>query len=302
VIHIENELLHRKGRCSTAWLAIICILINKINTLEASLTGEYREKAKLDHATSEDLKQVTPVIAIDGPVASGKGTVARAVAKALGFHMLDSGAIYRAFALSCIEKNINISKFNELSDEAKVLSLNFLNETVIVNGQDATDKIREEGVGMLASKLSAIPEVRAALLARQREFARAPGLVADGRDMGTVVFPDATLKVFLTASSSVRGARRFEQVSKAAARIKENRQEGSISNDRKHLIEKGNSLTISDSLERVIAQIRQRDLQDKTRSTAPLKPAPDAIVIDNAQHGPNETVDAVLSLWKLRHA
>jgi cytidylate kinase len=254
----------------------------------------------LNHAINKTIALETSVITIDGPVASGKGTVARAVAKVLGFHLLDSGAIYRAFALSCVEKSIDLNNFNELSDEAKVLSLNFLNETVLVNGQDATQTIREEAVGMLASRLSAIPEVRAGLLARQRAFARAPGLVADGRDMGTVVFPEAALKIFLTASASVRGARRFGQVSKTEARADENRQQGSISTDGKHLIEKGNPPIIIDSLERVIAQIRQRDLQDKTRSIAPLKPATDAIVIDNAQHGPNETVDAVLSLWNLR--
>jgi cytidylate kinase len=238
-----------------------------------------------------------PVITIDGPVASGKGTIARALAKALGFHLLDSGAIYRAFALSCIEKEINTKDFNKLEEEAKVISLLFDGEVVRLNGADATEAIRVEAVGMLASSLSAIPQVRAALLARQRAFAREPGLVADGRDMGTVVFPDASLKIFLTTSASVRGARRFGQLAKVA----ESRQ-SSGADKAKRLIEKGNSPIISDSLERVIEQIRQRDLQDKTRSIAPLKPAADAIVIDNAQHGPTETVEAVLSLWKLRSA
>jgi cytidylate kinase len=233
-----------------------------------------------------------PVITIDGPVASGKGTVARAVAKALGFHLLDSGAIYRAFALSCIDKKINTKNIKELETESKVLSLEFVDNIVRLNGADATLLIREESVGMLASTLSAIPEVRAGLLARQRAFARAPGLVADGRDMGTVVFPDAMMKIFLTTSASERGTRRFGQLAKAAA--------ASNPNESKHLIEKGNSPIIPDSLERLIAQIRQRDLQDKSRSIAPLKPAADAIVIDNAAHGPNQTIDAVLSLWNLR--
>lgn len=241
---------------------------------------------------------MTPlVITIDGPVASGKGTVARAVAGALGFHLLDSGAIYRAFALSCLQKKISPLNINELEREAKVLSLEFDGEIVRLNGADATQQIREEAVGMLASSLSAIPQVRAALLARQRAFARAPGLVADGRDMGTVVFPDAALKVFLTATARVRGARRFGQLAKAVEAAR-----GHSSEESKRLIEKGNSPIISDSLERVIEQIRQRDFQDKTRSIAPLVPAANAIVIDNAQHGPTETVEAVLSLWKLQSA
>lgn len=237
------------------------------------------------------------VITVDGPVASGKGTVARALAKALDFHLLDSGAIYRAFALSCSDKQININNINELEDEANALSLEFEGEMVRLNSADATLRIREENIGMLASTLSAIPEVRSALLARQRAFARKPGLVADGRDMGTVVFPDAALKVFLTATAAVRGGRRFGQLARTAQAPSAH----SIG-EAKRLIEKGNSSIITDSLERVIEQIRQRDLQDKTRSIAPLKPAADAIVIDNAQHGPTETVAAVLSLWKLRTA
>ncbi len=146
---------------------------------------------------------------------------------------------------------------------------------------------------MVASKLSAIPEIRAALMDRQRAFAQAPGLVADGRDMGTVVFPNATMKIYLTATAETRAARRFGQLQKQHA----GDDADSTSN---RLNQKGNSPIITDSLERVIEQIRQRDLQDKTRSIAPLKPAADAIVIDNALHGPQQTIDAVLSLWNLR--
>ncbi len=215
------------------------------------------------------------VLAIDGPVASGKGTVARAVASALGFHLLDSGAIYRAFALSCLQKKTNVSEINSLSIEAKALSLEFSGELVIVNGADATNEIRTEAVGMLASQLSAIPEVRTGLLERQRAFARAPGLVADGRDMGTVVFPGAQLKVFLTATAEVRGVRRFNQLAKSA-----------------------NATT--PPLAQVVAQIRQRDDQDKSRPIAPLQPANDAIVIDNALQSKHETTAAVLALWALR--
>jgi cytidylate kinase len=237
-----------------------------------------------------------PVIAIDGPTASGKGTVSRAIANALGFHLLDSGAIYRAFALAIIRRNIATNEINRLETEAKVLSLEFRGDIVWLDSGDATAEIRAESVGMLASKLSAIPEVRAALLERQRAFAQAPGLVADGRDMGTIVFPDAQLKVYLTTTATVRGERRFGQLRKRALA----NSAPDVSENAKHLIEKGNSPIIESSLERVIEQIRQRDSQDKTRSIAPLKPAADAIVIDNSAHGPNETIDAVLSLWKLR--
>jgi cytidylate kinase len=220
--------------------------------------------------------KVVPVLTIDGPVASGKGTVARAVAKALGFHLLDSGAIYRAFALSCQKKSVNQLNINDLATEAKALSLEFSGEKVIVNDADATAEIRSEAVGMLASQLSAIPEVRAALLERQRAFAQASGLVADGRDMGTVVFPEAALKVYLTATAAVRGERRFGQLT--------------------------NSNASTASLENVIAQIRTRDQQDKSRATAPLKPAADAIVIDNAAQTKQQTIDAILTLWALRAA
>ncbi|MGL5002764.1 MAG: (d)CMP kinase [Casimicrobium sp.] len=241
---------------------------------------------------------------IDGPAASGKGTVARALAKALGFHLLDSGAIYRAFALSCIDKKINTNNFNELENESKVLSLVFEGENLFLNGANATERIRREEVGMLASKLSAIPKVRRGLHERQRAFAQAPGLVADGRDMGTVVFPEATLKIYLTTSASVRAERRYGQLKKQfdAAR-------GAFAEapneEAKRLIEKGNSLIISSSLESlasVEAKIRQRDTQDKTRAVAPLKPSLDAIVIDNSLHRPEQTVEAVLSLWALRNA
>jgi CMP/dCMP kinase len=241
-----------------------------------------------------------PVITIDGPVASGKGTVARAVANALGFHLLDSGAIYRAFALAAINRNIDSLKINELEKQAKVLSLEFRDESVWLDGVDATQDIRSEAVGMMASKLSAIPEVRAALMDRQRAFAQAPGLVADGRDMGTVVFPDATLKIYLTATAETRAGRRFGQLKKQRDKDPVTETPQAKSDDAaKRLNQKGNSLIITDSLERVIEQIKQRDLQDKSRSIAPLKPATDAIVIDNALHGPTETVDAVLSLWTL---
>ncbi len=268
-----------------------------------------------------------PIISIDGPVASGKGTVARQVAAALGFHLLDSGAIYRAHALACLSRKIECNEINRLEEQAKALSLKFIGDTIWLDGIDATSEVRSEAVGMAASTLSAIPEVRAALLQRQREFAVAPGLVADGRDMGTIVFPSAALKIYLTATAHVRAERRAGQIARqhvahsAAERMSDN-PEGLA----KQLIDKGKSSTIKGSLETirahvpdevedklghqiedklrcdVEAMIRRRDSQDKSRAVAPLKPALDAIVIDNAAHSPSETVAVVLSLWKLRSA
>ena len=250
-----------------------------------------------------------PIISIDGPVASGKGTVARQVAKALGFHMLDSGAIYRAHALACLSRNIDINEINILEEQAKALSLKFIDDQIWLDGTDATTEVRSEAIGFAASTLSAIPEVRAALLQRQRDFAAPPGLVADGRDMGTIVFPSASLKIYLTATAQVRAKRRAGQIAKQ-------RIASDPDTEAKQLIDKGKSSTIEGLLETIRAQvpdevedklrrdveamIRRRDSQDKSRAIAPLKPASDAIVIDNAEHSPSETVNVVLSLWKLR--
>lgn len=241
------------------------------------------------------------VITIDGPVASGKGTVARRLAEALGFHLLDSGAIYRAHAQACLARNIDFNEINKMEAEAKALSLKFVGEEVWLDGVDATAAVRSEAVGMAASTLSAVPQVRAALMQRQRDFAQVPGLVADGRDMGTVVFPNAALKIYLTATAQVRAERRAGQVARQRLAAGEQM-------DAKLLIEKGKSPTIASLLETIQAQvqpdverqIRLRDTQDKSRTVAPLKPAVDAIVIDNAAHSPEETVDVVLSLWNLR--
>ena len=241
------------------------------------------------------------IITIDGPVASGKGTIARLLAKALGFHLLDSGAIYRTHAQACLSRNINLNEINKLEEQAKALSLKFFGEEVWLDGVDATAVIRSEAVGMVASTLSAVPQVRAALMQRQRDFAAAPGLVADGRDMGTIVFPDAALKIYLTATAHVRAERRVAQVARQRLTAGETL-------SAKQLIDKGKSPTIVCQLETirayvqpdVEAQIRRRDWQDKSREIAPLKPAPDAVVIDNAAHSPNETVAAILKLWHLR--
>jgi cytidylate kinase len=243
----------------------------------------------------------TPIITIDGPVASGKGTIARMLAEALNFHLLDSGAIYRAHAQACLTRHIEFNEINRLAIEAKALSLKFSGEDVWLDGVDATAAIRSEAVGMAASTLSAIPEVRAALLQRQRDFSQPPGLVADGRDMGTIVFPDAALKIYLTATAGVRAERRAGQVARQRLAAGETM-------SAKQLIEKGKSPTIAGLLETIRAQvqpdvelqIRRRDSQDKSREIAPLKPATEAIVIDNAAHSPDETVAAILKLWQLR--
>ena len=244
-----------------------------------------------------------PVITIDGPVASGKGTIARGIAEALHFYLLDSGAIYRAHAQACLTRRVEFNDINRLEAEAKALSLKFVGEEIWLDGVDASAAIRSEAVGMAASTLSAIPQVRAALMQRQRDFAAAPGLVADGRDMGTIVFPDAALKIYLTATAMVRAERRAGQVAKQRLAAGE-------AMSAKQLIEKGKSPTIAGLLEIIRAQvqpdveeqIRRRDWQDKSREIAPLKPAIDAIVIDNAAHSPNETVAAILKLWHLRLA
>ena len=243
----------------------------------------------------------SPVITIDGPVASGKGTIARLLAEALGFHLLDSGAIYRAHAQACLARSISFNEIKLLEIQAKVLSLRFVGKEIWLDGVDASTVIRSEAVGMAASTLSAIPQVRAALMQRQRDFAASPGLVADGRDMGTIVFPDAALKIYLTTTSHVRAERRAAQVAKQRLAAGE-------TVPAKQLIEKGKSPTIESLLDiiraqvqpDVEAQIRLRDSQDKSREIAPLKPALDAIVIDNAAHSPDETVEAILKLWHLR--
>lgn len=205
-----------------------------------------------------------PVIAIDGPSASGKGVVASRVAEALGFHYLESGALYRLVALTA---------WKEPVEAAKTLDVVFRGEKIILSGQEVTEKIRSESVGVRASEVAGIPSVRAALLERQRAFRQPPGLVADGRDMGTVVFPDAVLKVFLTASPEARAQRRYKQ-----------------------LIDKGNSANLA-SLSRAL---EERDQRDATRAVAPLKPAPDAVSVDSSGMTIDQVVERVLGLYRER--
>lgn len=210
----------------------------------------------------------TPVITIDGPSASGKGTVAERAAAALGFHFLDSGALYRLTALSAMKHDV------ALDDEARVAALavrlpaSFHDGAVWLADENVTDAIRAEAVSAGASQVAVLPAVRAALLDRQRAYRQAPGLVADGRDMGTVVFADAVAKVFLTASAEARAERRYKQ-----------------------LIEKGNSASLAD----LVADMRARDARDTARSVAPLKPAPDALLLDTTHMNIELAVQAVLA-------
>ncbi len=203
-----------------------------------------------------------PVIAIDGPSASGKGTVASRVAAALGFHYLESGALYRLVALA---------GGADPAQAAASLDAEFRDGKILLSGQDVTDAVRAETIGTRASEIARLPAVRAALLGRQRGFRRPPGLVADGRDMGTVVFPDAALKVFLTASVPVRAQRRYKQ-----------------------LIDKGNSANLA-TLSR---ELEERDQRDATRTVAPLRPASDAVLVDSSALTVDEVVGEVLTRYR----
>jgi CMP/dCMP kinase len=207
-----------------------------------------------------------PVIAIDGPSASGKGTVASRVAAALGFHYLESGALYRLVALA-----------GEAAPEkaAAGLQVEFHDDKIILSGQDVTDKLREEAVGDRASEIAKLPAVRAALIGRQRAFRQPPGLVADGRDMGTVVFPDAALKVFLTASIATRAQRRHKQLN-----------------------DKGKHATLA----ALSSALEERDKRDAAREVAPLKPAVDAVSIDSSALTIDEVVGQVLEMYRKRKA
>ena len=208
-----------------------------------------------------------PVVAIDGPSASGKGTVAKLVAERLGFHYLDSGALYRLVALAALQHGLDLDHESGLARLAAGLDVRFHGETTTLEGKDVTEAIRTEEVSAAASKVAALPRVRAALLERQRDFKRAPGLVADGRDMGSVVFPDAALKVYLTASAEERAGRRYKQ-----------------------LIEKG----IRASLDALLQDINQRDARDAGRSVAPLQRSADARLLDTTGLTVERVVDQVL--------
>lgn len=210
---------------------------------------------------------MVPVIAIDGPSGSGKGTVAKRLAERLGWHYLDSGALYRALGLAVARHGIDVADPTAVADLARSLDLRFDGDRVWLEGEDVSGEIRTEAAGNQASRVAAIPEVRTALLSWQRDYARPPGLVADGRDMGTVVFPDAAVRVFLDASPEERARRRYNQ-----------------------LKEKGMDVSLRDLAE----TIRERDARDRSRPVAPLVAAPGALVLDSTGLTIDEVLDA---LW-----
>lgn len=214
-----------------------------------------------------------PVITIDGPSGSGKGTVAQRLAHELGWHYLDSGAIYRVLALAALQHDLPLNDEQALAELAKALDLVFEltadDLTVRLEGRDVSLAIRSEEAGNAASKVAALPQVREALLQRQRDFQKAPGLVTDGRDMGTVVFPQAPFKVYLTASAEERALRRHKQ-----------------------LKEKG----IDSNLLDLTKEIAERDVRDSQRTVAPLRPADDALVIDSTELNIQSVLDEVRAL------
>tara|TARA_B100001057_G_scaffold76852_1_gene71613 strand:- start:2261 stop:2926 length:666 start_codon:yes stop_codon:yes gene_type:complete len=212
-----------------------------------------------------------PVLAIDGPSGSGKGTLAAWMAAELGWHLLDSGALYRIVAAMAVRRRLDIDREPSMRALAESLRIAFPNGRVLVDDLDLTDEIRTEDMGVLASRVAALPAVRTAILAVQRDFAQAPGLVADGRDMGTVVFPHAGLKIFLDASAEARAERRYNQ-----------------------LKNKGLSVSLRDLLE----QIQERDARDRERATAPLQAAHDAMLIDSTQMTIQEVCSTVMQAAK----
>jgi 3-phosphoshikimate 1-carboxyvinyltransferase len=224
-------------------------------------------------AHAEAQRGSIPVLAVDGPTASGKGTLSSVVAAKLGYHLLDSGALYRATALAAVHAGIALGDEPALARLAANLDLEFKAGRVLLSGSDITTELRDEATGLMASQVSAWPAVRAALHDLQLSFRKAPGLVADGRDMGSVVFPDANLKVFLTAGAEQRAARRHAQ-----------------------LIQQGISSKLSD----LLADLQARDERDKTRKIAPCKPAEDAVLLDNTNLTVNASVDMVLGWWQSR--
>ena len=218
------------------------------------------------------------VITVDGPSGSGKGTVSRILAKQLGYHYLDSGALYRLLGMVAVRHDINIEPNDALTQTAENMDVCFEalpngHNRVLLEGEDVTQELRTEETGALASKVAAIPSVRAALLIRQHQFAKAPGLVADGRDMGTKVFPDAQLKIFLTASIEERASRRYKQ-----------------------LLEQGENV----SLRALEEQVRLRDQRDMSRKASPLAIADDAVEIDTSDLSITEAVDRLHNLAILR--
>lgn len=223
-------------------------------------------------------RELIPVLAIDGPSGSGKGTVAQRLSALLKWPFLDSGAVYRALALRAREQDISGNDVDKLVDLAEKLQISFIPQengvcSVLVDNSEVSDAIRSEETGNLASQLASNPRVREALLEKQRQFRTLPGLVADGRDMGTKVFPDAVLKIYLTASPEVRAERRYKQ-----------------------LKEKGFDV----NLPRLLGEIRERDERDAGRKASPLRPADDACIVDTSDMQIDEVVDRIHDLLQQR--
>ncbi len=220
-----------------------------------------------------------PVLTIDGPSGSGKGTVGQILAQRLGWHFLDSGALYRALGVAAVQAGVSLDDKPTLARLASSMNIRFVPRTdgspaaVLLHGEEIGDQLRTEESGKLASIVAAIPEVRRALLQKQHSFRQPPGLVADGRDMGSTVFPDAILKVYLTASPEVRAERRYKQ-----------------------LIEKGFDV----NLPRLLDEIRERDARDAGRAVSPLKPAEDACILDTSQLDISGVVERVHGLLQQR--
>ena len=219
--------------------------------------------------------RLAPVITIDGPTASGKGTIAGRLAHRLGWAVLDSGALYRLTALGVLRTGCSADDVAAVAKVARGLNVVFRGDHILFDGDEVATVIREENIGNLASRIAAYLPVREALLQRQRDFRQPPGLVADGRDMGTIVFPDAPLKIFLVADVEARAERRYKQ-----------------------LKEKGFSVNLCDLLE----DMRQRDQRDRNRANAPLVPAADAVVIDSSNLSIDQTVQQVLGLWSKKES
>lgn len=220
---------------------------------------------------------VANLITIDGPSGSGKGTVCHILAKKLGWHLLDSGALYRILAYAALQQKVALNDAQALADLALTLDVSFVSNgsgvDTLLSAENVGDKLRTEVVAKAASEVASIELVRSALLARQKAFLQQPGLIADGRDMGTVVFPEAKVKIFLDASAEERAQRRFNQ-----------------------LQDKGFNVSIA----QILSEIKERDYRDRNRAVAPLRPADDALVIDSTTLTIDQVVDKVLTLTELK--